>query len=398
MENFDAVEYIENLGKFTHPSGLDRIKSVLEKFNNPQKSFKCVHIAGTNGKGSLAAYLSAALNLNGETVGTFTSPHIIEFCERIKVCSENISAEDLNLISKQIIKTGIPLNQFEFITAAAFIYFKQKGVTVAVLEAGMGGRLDATNIIDSPALSLLTEIGLDHIKILGDTVEEIAAEKCGIIKNSATVTAPYQNKAALAIIKERSNRLIVPDIKELEVLSLGVFGNRFLYKGEEYSTRMGGDCQIENALIAIEALEFLGVSPESIKSGLLSAFMPARLQVLCENPLTVLDGAHNADGSAALGKIMKSRKSVTAIVGVMQDKDYETVLKNTLPFAKKVICVTPDNSARSLAAEKLLKTAVKYSKNCVLIESPKAALNAAQQEENEIFIFGSLYLAKNLLK
>lgn len=395
MEYNETLNYIHSLGAFSHKAGLDRIGDVCNKLNNPQNDFKAIHIAGTNGKGSVSTFISSALKEAGYRVGTFVSPYITDFCERIQINGTYIDRDDLCRLSQRVIDTGVELTEFEFITAVGFLYFSENKIDVAVLEVGLGGRFDATNIISSPLASVITKIGLDHTAILGDTIQCIAKEKCGIIKENVVVTTHAQPQEALDVIKSCSKALILSNKKELKTTKLSVFGNEFLYKNVAYKTVMGGKHQIENALIAIETLGCcrLKITDEHIRQGIAKAFIPARIEVVSKRPLVVIDGAHNPDGAGVLCDVIKEHKNVTAIIGVMQDKNYDALLSKTLPFCKKVVCVTP-NVPRALSADELAVTAKKYCKN-VLVASD---LNEAVREidDNPTFIFGSLYLASEI--
>ncbi len=399
MKYNETLDYIHSLGQFSHKAGLERIAKVCQKLGNPQNNFKCIHIAGTNGKGSVCSFVTSALTLAGYKVGTFVSPYIIDFCERIQINGEYISRNDLCRLSKMVLETGINLTEFEFITAVGFLYFSENKIDIAVLETGLGGRFDATNIIPAPTVSVITKIGLDHTAILGDTIEQIAKEKCGIIKNNTVVTTSNQMPNALNVIKKYASKLIMPQKNDLTSVEVGIFGNKFSYNNVNYITSLGGDHQIENALIAIETLKNSGlnISDNVIKLGLSKAFIPARLEVVSNNPLIIIDGAHNPDGANALCCALKQYKNATAIVGVMRDKNYQEVLSKTLPYCANVICVSP-SVPRALTAGELALVAKQYCKNVFVSNGLQEALNLAQQKsyDNPIFIFGSLYLASEI--
>lgn len=396
MNYQQTVEYIHSLGFFSLPPTLERIKKVMAVLGNPQNNFKSVHIAGTNGKGSVCAMISESLKAAGYRVGTFVSPYIVNFRERIQINGEYIRESDLVRLAKTVKDTNIALTEFEFITAMGFLYFSERRVDFAVVETGLGGRLDATNII-TPEISVITKIGFDHTAILGDTIEKIAKEKCGIIKGDSVVTSHTQPSDAMHVINECAKTVITPDISAFKILSVSVEGNTFNYKGAEYKTRLSGEYQLENALIAIEALKNarLNVSHDDIKTGLGRAFMPARFEIVSKAPLIVLDGAHNPDGAAALSGVMKNHSKITAIIGVMKDKNYEEVLKLTLPLCENVVCVSLPQNPRALSADELAVTAQKYCKNVFTAQDLRSALQLAKKRsgENPIFIFGSLYLA-----
>lgn len=397
MKYIETLNYIHSLGAFSHKASLERITAVCQKLDNPQNKFKAIHIAGTNGKGSVSIFVSSALKAAGYKVGTFVSPYIVDFCERIQINGEYISREDLCRLSQKVTDTNIELTEFEFITTVGFLYFSENKIDIAVLETGLGGRFDATNVIDAPLVSVITKIGFDHTAILGDTIKQIAKEKCGIIKKNTVVTTFTQPQEALDVIKMSAPKLIIPIKNDLNNVNVSVLGNSFTYKNINYKTNLGGKYQIENALVAIETLKSsgLGITEDNIKQGLLNAFIPARLEVLSQDPLIVIDGAHNPDGADALCSALKEYKNVTAIVGVMRDKNYNDVLAKTLPLCKSVICVTP-NVPRALPAKELSAVARQYCENVFIAENLQDALNIAKQNSNPTFVFGSLYLASEM--
>ncbi len=380
---------------FSHTAGLGRISEALAKLGNPQNDFKAIHIAGTNGKGSVCAMLTAIFRAAGMRVGSFTSPYIVNFRERIQINGEYIPESDLIDLAQKVKDTNISLTEFEFITAVGFLWFSKQRIDIAVVETGLGGRLDATNTLASPLVSVITKIGLDHTAILGDTIEQIAAEKCGIIKRGSVVTVNTQPAEALKVIKQHASELIVPE--SATVISADALGNRFLYKGQEYETTLGGSFQIENALAAIEAVKHcrLDIPQSAVLKGLKNAFIPARAEVVSSEPLIVLDGAHNPDGAKVLQEIMSDYNNITAIIGVMQDKNYEQLLYETLPLCRNVVCVRVSGNPRSLSAEALQGVAKNYCKNVFTAESYREAIDKARcaAGKNPIFIFGSLYLA-----
>lgn len=396
-----TLEYIHSLGMFSHSAGLGRITELLEVLGNPQKNLSGLHIAGTNGKGSTAAMTAKALQCAGYKTGLFVSPFILEFRERIQINGEFITEAPLIRLAEKVKNTGIAVTEFEFITAVAFLYFSECKCDVCVIETGLGGRLDATNTLPAEFLPVITKIGLDHTAILGGTVEEIAAEKCGIIKGDIAVTCVGQNNGALGVIKSKARRLIVPDEFQLRCVSCDILGNRFVYKGRRYETALGGEYQVQNALTAIEALyEFAPSIPyEAVFEGLKNAAFPARLEVVSQTPLTVLDGAHNPDGAEALCEAMRPFEGkITAIVGMMRDKSVDEFLRLTLPMCKDVVAVRAADNKRSLSAEEMADAAGKYCKNIITAQSTAQAVIKARSlsKDNPIFIFGSLYLAADI--
>lgn len=395
----EAIEYIYSLGMFSFEPSLSRMQKAVEVLDC-KNTFPVIHIAGTNGKGSVAAMCSAALKKEGYKTALFVSPHIIDFCERIQINGEFIPGDDLTRITERIKSQNLTLSEFEFITLIALIWFSEQKVDVAVLETGLGGRLDATNIAENKIITVITKIGLDHTKILGNTAELIAREKCGIIKGTKTVSNPNQPSGITEIIKGYSKQLTVPDNSKLEILKCDAFGNEFIYKGERYVTGMSGSYQIENAVTAIETLENCGleISRENIKEGVFRGFMPGRMQMVSKKPIIIVDGAHNPDGASVLARMLEKASPVTAIIGVMRDKDYEGLLKITMPFAERAICVKACDYGRALPANELAAAAGKYCKNVIEEPSLKSALKRAKQFDDPIFVFGSLYLASDFLK
>lgn len=402
MNYNETLSYIHSLGNFGLPSGLDRIKKVLSVLGDPQKKLKAIHIAGTNGKGSVSAMLSSVFKTAGYKTGLFISPFIIDFRERIQINGEFITETDLCRCCERVKETGIDLSEFEFITALAFLYFAKQDIDILICETGLGGRLDATNTLDNLACAVITKIGLDHTVILGDTIEKITHEKCGILRDCPVVTSPNQENVALNVIKSYTDRLTVPDLKECKIVKSEITGSTFIYKGEKYDISLAGGYQVENAITAIETVKNSGydISYDILYKGLKDTFFPARMEVISKNPLIVLDGAHNPDGAAVLAKEMKEYSGkITAIIGVMKDKNYKEVLNLTLPYCKNAVAVEVKGMPRSLKAEELAETASKVCP-CVSANNYRDALKKAAQtaKGDPIFIFGSLYLAADIRK
>ncbi len=392
----NIIEYIHSLGFFSKPAGLERIKEVMEKLGNPQNDLKCIHIAGTNGKGSTAAFLASVFEQNGLKTGLFISPFILEFCERISINRRFIPLSELEKLGEKVKKTDVELTEFEFITAVAFLYFSEQNCDIAVIETGLGGRLDATNVISDPLCSVITKIGLDHTAILGDTIEEIAGEKCGIIKSSPVITVPNQESRALEVIRKKAPDVIIPNIPNLEILRVSPNSNEFVYKGETYKTRLWGQYQIYNALTAIETVltVFPDMDKKILKAGLLKTAFPARLEYFKSVPDIILDGAHNPDGAAALSAVLSSVSGdKTAIVGMMSDKNTDEVLKILLPHFKRIVTVTVEGNPRAMSADDLRRKAEKAGTEAISAKDIAEALELAVSFGDTVFVFGSLYLA-----
>lgn len=389
MNYTETLNYIHSLGNFSLPAGLDRIKKVMNALGNPQDSFKSIHIAGTNGKGSVTAFVSSVFKTAGYKTGSFISPYIIDFRERIQINGEFISEENLRLYAQRVIDTGVRLTEFEFITTLAFLYFKEQKIDILVCETGLGGRLDATNVLENVICTVITKIGLDHTEILGDTLEKIAEEKCGILRNCPTITTPNQPEKALDVIRSKAQNLIIPDKCEAD-------NNTYIYKGEKFEISLLGDFQIENSLVAIETVRNSGydVPYDIIYEGLKNTFFPARLEVISSSPLVLLDGAHNPDGASVLAKeLSKFKEKPVAIIGMMADKNINEVLKLTLKHCGSAVAVTVPNMPRSIKADGLCALAEKYCE-CKTAKSLEETLALA--DGKPLVVFGSLYLAGSI--
>ena len=394
MNYNDALNYIHSLEVFGSRPGLERIKELLSALGNPQNDCKFIHVAGTNGKGSVCTMMSYALRSAGYKTGLYISPYVTCFRERIQINGEYIKEESLARLTEKVKNTNIEVTEFEFITAVAFLYFKEENCDVVVLETGLGGRLDATNVIEKPLLSVITGIDMDHTGVLGDTYEKIAHEKCGIIKKGSPVCTTYKQRPEVFSVISGYKTPVMPDETELLLLKSDLSGNTFIYKGKEHSTALIGEHQVENALLVIEALSncVLDISYEQIKDGIGKATFPARLEKICNSPTVLLDGAHNPHGAKALEKVISKLGGVTLIMGMMKDKDCEEVLKILAPYCKSILTVTVNENPRTISASQLATLASKYCASVTPCENYKDALEKAQGKEN-IVIAGSLYLA-----
>lgn len=393
MNYTQTLNYIHSLGNFGMKPTLDRMNNVLLKLGSPQENFEAIHIAGTNGKGSVSAMLSNAFCLSGKRTGLFISPYILDFRERIQINGEFIKETELCEFAQKVIDTGVELTQFEFITAVAFLYFEAQKCDIVIAETGLGGRLDATNTLTNVKASVITKIGLDHTEILGDTIEKITREKCGIIKNSNVITSFNQESRALKVLLQYNPQ--IPQKEKLQVIKTDAFGNTFIYRGEKYNTSLAGVHQIENALIVIETAQKCGLDMEFVKRAVANTHFPARMELISSKPLVILDGAHNPDGANALGNMMKQYNGkITAIIGMCADKDCDEVLKSTLRYCKKAVTVEIDNMPRSLKAYELQELAQKYCL-CDTAENYGEAIEKIKSDD-VIFVFGSLYLASTI--
>lgn len=416
MNYEEAVAYIHSLEAFGIRPGLERIAALCESLGAPQKRLRFVHVAGTNGKGSTATIIAAALQAQGLRVGLFTSPYVVDFRERIRINGEMIppaalaaAMETVRTEIERMAAQGAQVTEFEAITALAFLYFAQEACDCVVLEVGLGGRFDATNVIDCPLVSVITSISLDHTAILGDTVAQIAAEKCGIIKpDGVTVCYPEQHPNALAVIRaacgERHNPLILPAPEELQVLESDLSGSVFDYCGLHLRLPLAGAHMIRNCITAVEALRALrsrgiAVSDAAIVAGVAAAAMPARTEVLREQPLILLDGGHNEDCANALAATLRSQltgRRIVAVCSLMADKDYASYLERVAPFASLLIA-TEAPVPRALNAAALADAAAPYCGNCRAVADPAEAVRAGyaalEDARDVLLVCGSFYLA-----
>lgn len=384
---------------------LKNIKKLAEKLNNPQKDLKIIHVAGTNGKGSVCAFLESALIYAGFRVGKFTSPEIKTVCDSIKVNGEDINKSRLLELSRFIkSKDEFSCSDFEILTLCAFTYFKEEKCDFVIIEVGLGGEGDATNIIESPLYSVICKISIDHTVFLGNTLESIAEKKAGIIKeNSKTVTLHSQAPEVLNIIKNRCNKKnnCLTITSKSEALTPDDTKECFIYKGHKYKSGLSGLYQIENATLAIEVLTDLGISPNIIKEGLASAKNPARFEIMSDNPTIIFDGAHNPDGmDAFLSSLARyfpnTQKNI--IIGMMKDKDADTVINLFKKYSEdklsKIYTVNVDNPrAENPEILKQKFSDAGFSAECSY--TVRQALSEA--EKNRITIVcGSLYLHKDI--
>lgn len=411
----EAIEYIHSLEKFGIKPGLERIKALCDVLGNPQNKLKIIHVAGTNGKGSTSTMISNILQKSGYNTGLFISPYVIDFRERIQYNGNMIEhhelaecVEKVKNAAEMLKEIDIFPTEFEAVTAAAFVYFEKKKCDFVVLEVGLGGRYDSTNLILAPYASVITSISLDHMNILGNTVEEIAAEKCGIIKfGGATVAYPFQSEGAMAIIKktceEKQNKLIVPDVDSLKIISEKAERTTAVYKNICFDLPLTGRHMVYNACTAIEAVKSLArlgvsVDDEAIIKGISASAMPARIEILRTHPLIVLDGGHNEGCANALSDYIKkfiSDKRIIAVCSLMQDKDYETYLKIIAPYVSTFIA-TQAPVPRALAAQELCDCASAYCSNSNAVANPHKAVTAAlniAEKDDVILVCGSFYLA-----
>lgn len=413
----NALEKIHSLLTFGSRPGLDRMLALLDRMGNPQDRLKYIHIAGTNGKGSVCAMLSAVLTAEGYKTGLFISPYITDFRERIQINNEMISKEQLaDAVEEtfplilQLRDEGIIITEFEYVNALQFYIHAKENCDIVVLETGMGGLLDCTNVIKPPLCSVITTIGLDHTAVLGDTIEKITAQKCGILKKGSTAVTSSQTQQAMSIIKQTASELNITlalseDI-EIRVLSKTLEGSVFEYKGREISLSLAGEHQLENAKTALAAIEsvrrkgLLAISDKSIEKGFANAVNPARLELLSKEPIVILDGAHNPNGIEALRAAAErflSGKKIIGIMGMLADKDIDSSIALLNGVFNKV-CTVPVSNPRAISAEMLAeKFKACMGGEVTAFESAEEAFDSAYDEAKKsgaaVLVCGSLYLA-----
>lgn len=424
MNYNEALQFIHESHKFGMRLGLDNIKKLLELLGDPQNNLKIIHVAGTNGKGSTCSFISSILKESGYKVGLYTSPFLETFTERIRVNGENIREEEVGKIVS-LIKEKIEImvsegysypTEFEIVTAMAFYYYNQEKVDFVALEVGLGGRYDATNVIDKPVVSAITSISLDHTGILGDTLAKIAFEKGGIIKeNCPTIVYPQQEEASEVIKNicvEKKSKYIECDFKNIEIKSSNI--NSQIYNcninGKELrdlEIKLIGDHQIKNSIVALNVIEYLNdikitnISEENIRKGLLETKWPGRIEKISENPMFIIDGAHNEEGAKSLANSIDKyfeNKNKILVIGMLEDKDIDSVLDLLIPKFNKVITTTPDNP-RAIDANKLKEKIERYNIEVTCKPNIKEAVDYALEISNKddvIISAGSLYMIGNV--
>ena len=411
MNYSEALEYIHGAsGVFCKP-GLERISELCEALGNPERGMKFIHVAGTNGKGSTSAMLSNILIQAGYKVGLYTSPYIYRFNERMQVNGEPIDDDALtNLvieIAPVVEKMTDKPTEFELITAVAFLYFRREACDVIVLEVGMGGRFDSTNIIRDPLLSVITGIALDHVAFLGDTVEKIAYEKAGIIKDNSPVLFGGEDRAALDVIRnisdERGSRLYTVDHTKIRDTRLSLNGGVFSF-GDWKDVRLSllGTYQFRNAAAVLTAVDILQnqglkIDTGAVYRGIEATRWRARFEIIHRDPTVIFDGAHNQEGVSVAVESIKSYYPdgrVAIFSGVLRDKDYRAIAKSISEVASVAFTVTPDNP-RALPAQEYAEVLRKYGVDATSADSVKEALREGMRYAKEhgvpLCCLGSLY-------
>jgi dihydrofolate synthase / folylpolyglutamate synthase len=421
MNYQEATDYIKSTLKFGIKLGLDRMNTLLSLMDNPHKKMKYVHVAGTNGKGSTVAFISSMLIEAGYKVGIYTSPSIERFSDRIRINNIEINEDEL-IKNTEFVKSKIDVmtgmgdehpTEFEITTAVAFQHFYDNDCDIVVLEVGLGGRYDSTNVIDTPLVAVITTISYDHMDKLGNTIREIASIKAGIIKEFGDVVLYPQKEETEKIFRDiciqKHAALYKVDFKNLNVKKSDIDGQKFdycLYR--DLKIQLLGEHQVKNAVTSIAAIEILNkkgfnVSKRAVKFGLLKTVWPGRLEIVSRHPLVIIDGAHNVEGVSALYDALISyfpKKPGCFIMGVLKDKEYLSMVKLMAPAFDRVITVTP-KSDRALSAEDLAIVIKPYCNNVYISDTIENAIEESLRTaslDTVIIAFGSLYYIGDVRK
>lgn len=401
----EVIDKIQNSRRFGNLTGVEIMPRILAALGNPQEGMRMIHIAGTNGKGSVSAFLCSILRKAGQKVGVFTSPHLVDFRERICVDGEMIAKEKVWEFGNRLLGQdfGVSPTMFDYCLAMALLYFKEENCDVVILETGLGGKLDSTNAVGVPDVTVITKIGYDHMAILGDTLEEIAEEKAGIIKKGTALVMESQEPEVLSVFLNKAEQVgtRVCRVARPESFTECRYddGEQKFCLGEygELRMRMLGVHQYENAAVAIMAAEeFLGKTfgLDCVRAGVYDTYWKGRMEILRKKPFLMVDGAHNSNGVSALKKSLMQLfpgEKFHFIMGVMADKDYEQMVEELLPLALDFTTVTVEYE-RALQAEELAKcirekgvpaTSVEELSICLALDFTK--------DEHKTIAFGSLY-------
>ncbi len=431
MKYQEALDYIESIQSYGIVPGLSSITELCRRIGNPQDRLKFVHIAGTNGKGSVLAYISTMLKCAGMKVGRYISPTIFEYRERIQVNGRNITqkalCEGVEMIREaceDMMHQGLSHpTPFEVETALGFWYFDKLGCDIVVLETGMGGLSDATNLIQNTEVAVLASISMDHMKFLGNTLESIATQKAGILKPGCAVVSAEQEQSAMAVIEAKAAEmdctLCVADSARIVNLKRGTGRNiqyqRFDYQAEDglalkhLEISLAGVVQPENALLALETVRALQrrgytISETAIRKGLLETVWPGRFSVISKKPLLIVDGAHNEDAARKLAESVEyyfTNRRLIYIMGMLRDKEYEKVIALTHTYADQIITITPPENPRAMAAYELAQEIAKVHPQVTAVDSLEEAVEMARLlagPEDVILAFGSLSYLGRLIR
>ena len=424
MNYEEAMNFIQNTNKFGSVLGLDNIRVLLERLGNPQDQLRVVHIAGTNGKGSTLAFLAGIFRESGYRAGRYVSPASFSYEERFRINEENISKKDLCFymekiknVAEEMVKDGLSHpTMFEIETALSFLYFLDKKVDVVLLETGMGGRLDATNVVKKPIATVIASIGMDHMQFLGDTLEKIASEKAGIIKEGCPVISYDNTKEVNEVIKNKAKQMHAKvtfvNSAGIRVLQESLNGESFSYRSsdgrwyEKIEIPLLGRHQINNAALALETLNVIKnyycISDFQTEDGMRKTIWRGRIEILEREPMVICDGAHNPDGAKSLLSFLQNNftnQRLIYIMGVLSDKDYEQMVQILAPAADKIYTVAPDNP-RALSSRELCNCISKYHQNVEERQRLAECLSEVRQKaekDDVIIICGTLSFQNELI-
>lgn len=424
----EARDFISASNQYGSKLGLDAITELLKRLGNPQDKLKVIHVGGTNGKGSTSSFIATILSCQGYRVGRYHSPAVFDYLEIVQINSKSQTPEwvgkpitELGVsntiaiiapICQEMMRNGFPHpTSFEIETAMALLYLSWEQVDFAVIEVGLGGRLDATNVFSKPLCNVITSISMDHMQYLGDTVKEISYEKAGIIKKGAIVITSNTNHEVLEVLKRTcekvGNTMILSDLKNVSEISYSFQQTSFSYQSQNFAISLLGEYQITNAILAIDTVNQLRqigfeIEDRAIKEGLLHTVWGGRFEILSTKPYFIIDGAHNEEAALRLGtSIMQyfSNQKIIMILGVLADKDYTKILELTADLAEVILTVTPDND-RALASSQLAIEAKRFTKGTVIDgQTPQTAVKMAYDiasEQDVIIAFGSLSYLHNI--
>lgn len=422
MNERQVMEYMEQVSAYGIVPGLDSIRELCRELGDPQKELRFVHIAGTNGKGSVSAFLAEILKCAGYRVGRYLSPTLFQYRERIQVNGSCITkaalgrgVERIKGICDGMVARGLPHpTPFEIETALGFLYFREKACDVVVLETGMGGLLDATNIVENTLAAVLTSVSMDHMQFLGDTPEKIAFQKAGIIKRGCRVVSAVQRKEVMEVIQAGAEAMGCPlQAVKPEMLShvrYGLEKQSFDYGGlKKLELSLAGKYQIENAALAVETVEALrgqglSVSEEAVRLGLLRTQWSGRFTLIGKKPYFIVDGAHNEEAAVRLAESLEfyfTNKRVIYIMGVLKDKEYEKIIASTHALADQIITVTPPGNPRALPAYELARAVAEVHCDVTAADSLEEAVEMSRLlagKEDVIVAFGSLSFLGRLME
>lgn len=422
MNYKETMEYLEGIRSFGIVPGLDSIKELCRRLGNPQDTLQFVHIAGTNGKGSTLAYISTILKCAGYKVGRYNSPSIFEYREEIQVngrpITKNALCEGVELVKQaceEMVEDGLQHpTPFEVETALAFWYFQKQSCDIVVLETGMGGLNDATNLITTTQVAVLTSVSMDHMQFLGNTLGQIAEQKAGIIKPGCAVVSMKQAEEAMTVISDKAKAMACPlriaDAAMATHIRYGVEKQRFDYKGmKNLEIRLAGQFQIDNAILALEVMEALQergftVTEKAIRKGLQETVWQGRFTVLGKKPYFIVDGAHNEDAARKLAKSIEfyfTNKRIIYIMGILKDKEVEKIIDLTHGYADQIITVTPPENPRAMHAYELAQEIVSKHPQVTAVDSLEEAVEMSYLlagRDDVIIAFGSLSYLGRLMK